>query len=82
MITLRLNRELEKNVERISKRMGISKSELVRNSLTEYLTKYNDNSAWKVGKDLFGKYKSGNSNLSASASIIFREKIRKKRNNE
>lgn len=78
MITLRINSELEKKVKKVSKTMGISKSELVRNSLIEYLTKYNDNNAWKAGEDLFGKYKSGDSDLSVSASTTFRRKIRQK----
>lgn len=82
MITLRINRELEKKVENVSKTMGISKSALVRNSLIEYLIKYSDNNAWKAGKDLFGKYKSGNSDLSVSTSTTFREKIRRKHKNE
>ncbi|ODS30968.1 MAG: Ribbon-helix-helix protein, copG family [Candidatus Scalindua rubra] len=78
MITLRLSSELEKDIENIAKSAGITKSELVRKSLIEYVSKYQFKNAWDLGKDLFGKYKSGKTNLSTSSHTIFREKLRKK----
>ena len=79
MITLRLNDDLEKSIEKISKDSGISKSELIRKSVVEYMAKFQNKNAWELGRDLFGKYKSGKRNLSTSAGTILREKLRKKR---
>ncbi len=80
MITLRLSNDLEKHIENIATSAGITKSELVRNSLIEYLSKHKMKTAWDLGRNLFGKYKSGKSNLSTFSSTIIRKKLRKKFN--
>ncbi len=78
MITLRLNSELEKRIENISKTTGITKSELIRKSVIEYIDKIQNKDAWELGKDLFGKHKSGRNDLSTSAKSIFRDKLKNK----
>jgi len=79
MITLRLDPILEQKINNVAKHLGLSKSELVRKSLVEYIGKINKQNAWEAGQDLFGKYASGNGNLSANRKEILKEKLRTKR---
>ena len=79
MITLRLNRYLEKAIANTAKLTGLSKSELVRKSILEYLEKLQSKSPWETGKDLFGKYSSGRHDLSEHAGSLFRQKLKAKR---
>ncbi len=79
MITLRLDPALEQKISNVAKNLGLSKSELVRKSLVEYLTKVNNQSAWEAGQDLFGKYASGKGNLSSERKELLKEKLRSKR---
>ena len=81
MITIRLKPELEKMLEVTAKRFGMTKSELVRQSIEEYLKKIEAKpSPWELGKDLFGKYSSGKGNLSKDRKKFLREKLLKKHN--
>lgn len=75
MITLRLEEKLEQAVTSTAKNMGISKSQLIRESIAEYLKKHAVNSAWEAGKDLFGAYSSGQSNLSSDRKKLIKQKI-------
>lgn len=79
MITLRLDPSLEKEVSNTAKNLGLTKSDLVRKSILEYLGKIESPSAWELGKDLFGRYSSGRNNLSEDRKTLFKEKIRAKR---
>jgi len=79
MITLRLDPNLDQIVSNTAKQLGLTKSELVRKSLIEYIGKLNQQSPWEAGQDLFGKYASGIENLSSKRKEILREKIRAKR---
>jgi len=79
MITLRLDPTLEQKISNVAKNLGLSKSELVRKSLVEYLTKVNNQNAWEAGQDLFGKYASGKGNLSSERKELLKEKLRAKR---
>jgi RHH-type transcriptional regulator, rel operon repressor / antitoxin RelB len=79
MITLRLDPKIEQVVNNTAKNLGITKSELIRKSILEYLNKLDTANAWEVGQDLFGKYSSGLNNLSTDRKEIVREKIRAKR---
>ena len=79
MITVRLKPELEKVLEVTAKKFGITKSELVRQSIEDYLKKLEKKtSAWEVGKELFGKYSSGKGNLSTDRKKILRQKLMEK----
>ena len=75
MITLRLEPKLENKVKNIARLLGISKSELVRRSVSHYITQIKKINAWEAGKDLFGKYSSGKDNLSQDRKKILREKV-------
>jgi RHH-type rel operon transcriptional repressor/antitoxin RelB len=79
MITLRLDPKIEQDVNNTAKNLGITKSELIRKSILEYLSKLDAANAWEVGQDLFGKYSSGLNNLSTERKEIVKEKIRAKR---
>jgi hypothetical protein len=79
MITLRLDPKTEQDINNTAKDLGITKSELIRKSILEYLSKLGTANAWDVGQDLFGKYSSGLNNLSTERKKILKAKIRAKR---
>lgn len=79
MITLRLDPKTEQAVNDTAKNLGITKSELIRKSISEYLKKLKQPSAWETGKDVFGKYSSGLGNLSSDRKELMKSKIKAKR---
>jgi hypothetical protein len=52
---------------------------LIRKSIDAYLGKLAKATAWDTGEDLFGKYSSGQGNLSTDRKEIVKDKIRAKR---
>lgn len=78
VITLRLDKNLEDQLKLVAEQQGLSKSEVVRESLTEYLAKKPKPSAWELGKELFGNQASGQSNLAEDRKKIFKDKTSKK----
>ncbi len=80
MITLRLDKKLETDIQATATMMGLSKSELIRVSVTEYIQKQKPQNAWELGAELFGKYASGDGNLSVNRKALMKEKIRAKQN--
>ncbi len=79
MITLRLDPQLEQSINEFARQMGVSRSELIRRSIAEYIDKLEKPSAWELGKDVFGKYASENSNLAADRKKLVKEIIEAKR---
>jgi hypothetical protein len=79
MITLRLDPELENSIQRTAKILGISKSELIRKSVADYLSRMTKSSPWELGKDYFGKYASGQNNLSTDRKLLIKKRIMAKR---
>ena len=79
MITLRLDQKLEQQVNNTAKNLGLTKSELIRKSINEYLSKLKQPNAWEIGEDLFGKYSSGLGNLSSDRKELVKSKVRAKR---
>lgn len=79
MITLRLDSTLEQAVNNAAKTLGLTKSDLIRKSILEYLGKLGKQNAWEAGQDLFGKYNSGRNDLSADRKKIIKDKIEAKR---
>lgn len=75
MLTVRLDSELEAEVKNIAKNMRISKSELVRKSVVEFIKHIDKPSPWQLGKDVFGKYASDNNNLAQDRKKLVRAKI-------
>ena len=75
-ITVRVDSKLEQELEAVAKAEGVTKSNLIRECLVEYLkSKRSQLSPWELGKDLFGKSGSGKGNLARDRKQIVREKI-------
>jgi len=79
MITLRLDKNLEHQLKLVAEQQGLSKSEVVRESIAEYLAKKPKPSAWELGKHLFGTQTSGQSHLSEDRKKLVKQKISEKR---
>ena len=79
MITLRLDENLEQQINNTAKNLGLTKSELIRKSITDYLQKLKQPDAWAIGEDLFGNYSSGRSNLSSDRKELVKNIIKAKR---
>ena len=79
MITLRLDPVLEEEINTTAKNLGLTKSELIRKSILEYLDKLEAPDAYELGKTLFGRYASGVKNLSVDRKAIIKGKIQGKR---
>jgi hypothetical protein len=79
-ISLRLDERLTRKLASVAKARGISKSELIRKCLDEYLAGEEEGpTAWDLGRDLFGCFDSGQGDLSARAKEIARERIHARR---
>jgi RHH-type transcriptional regulator, rel operon repressor / antitoxin RelB len=81
MISIRLDKQMEREVATAAKVRGVTKSEFIRACLREYLGGGPSKSAWELGKDVFGKYGSGRTDLARNAKQIAREKIHAKKGN-
>jgi len=79
MITVRLEPQLEQTVTTLSHQMGISKSEFMRKSITAFIDSMGQPSPWALGNTVFGKYESGQDNLSTDRKRLVKEKIEAKR---
>ena len=79
MITLRLDQELENNIKNVAINMGISKSELIRRSIAEFMKSVEKPTPWELGNELFGKYASNVTNLSQDRKSLIKAKIKAKR---
>jgi len=79
MISVRLPDDLEQKVNQISKKDHISKSELIKDALLQYIDQYEDTlDSFKIGNQFFGKYASENSNFSTTYKQRIREKLNEK----
>jgi len=78
MMTLRIDEDLEQKIERASETLGISKSELIRRSVQEFIVGISKPDPYTAGKDLFGKFRSGRSDLSSNRKAIVNEHLSKK----
>jgi hypothetical protein len=82
-ISLRLDNRLTRKLAALARARGISKSELIRTCLDQYLAGHDQElCAWEVGKHLFGCYKSGKGDLSVRAGEIAKERIHAARANK
>lgn len=68
MLTVKMEAELERELEAAARAEGLTKSEFVRRGLSEAIARTRKKAAkptpWDLGKDLFGKVASGNPDLS------------------
>lgn len=79
MITLRLDPQLEQMINQVSHELNISKSELIRKSINDFLAKLEKPSPWELGNELFGQYASGRHDLSKNRKKLIKEKIKAKK---
>ena len=79
MITIDLDPKLEQSVRHTAEILDVTVSELIHESLSEYLSKLSKPSPWELGKNYFGKYSSGQGNLAANRKKLLKSKIRAKR---
>ncbi len=77
MITLRVDKKLEETLRKTAKAKGLTKSEIVRRSLVEYLSSHSRDNPYKIGEDVFGNYGSGKTNLSTDCETILRDRLKK-----
>ena len=59
MITIDLEPKLEQRVQHTAKILDLTVSELIHESLSEYLGQLSQPSPWELRKNYFGKYSSG-----------------------
>lgn len=79
MITLRLDPKLEQTINNIAHQMGVSKSELIRKSIIEFIGNLDKPSPWELGSEIFGKYASTQESLSRDRKMLIKDKIKAKR---
>lgn len=82
MMTLRLDEQLEQQVSQAALKMGVSKSELVRQSLTSFIQQQEKVSPWELGQGLFGNYESPISNLAEDRKMLLKHKLAAKMNQQ
>jgi predicted DNA-binding protein len=79
MTTVRLPDYLEDRLKAESQAQQKPKSEFVRDALAQYFTDADtERTSYEIGADLFGRYGSGDGNLSASYKERLRDKINAK----
>jgi predicted DNA-binding protein len=75
MISVRLSKELEDKIERLSKQENMTKSDIVKEALSKYIVEHEKKTnPFELGKELFGKHGSGKGNLSE----VYKKKVREK----
>jgi len=75
-ISIRLEDFLETELRLHLQHEGVALSEFVREAICEKLAKeHRTTSPYELGKDLFGRYASGDAQRSTKRKIIIREKI-------
>lgn len=80
MLTVRLNPDQEKQLDRVSKTAHQSKSEVVKAALDLYFKTLQTEApnAYEAGKTLFGRHRSGQTDRSAHYKQQLKEKLRAK----
>ena len=78
-LSVRLDIQLEKQLTRLSKHLHLSKSEIIKRSLSEYLKSHPvEETPYSLGADLFEGEGSGKGDLSERAKEYVKAKIRAK----
>ena len=84
MISVRLDDSLENELSYIAQEQQISKSKIIKDSLIYYFEmlkeKSKEKSSYELGASLFGKYSSGDGDLSATYKQKLKDKIDAKNN--
>ena len=82
MLSVRLDSSLESQLNFLAQEQSVSKSKIIKDSLIYYFdmlkSKNNQKSSYELGKDLFGKYSSGKTDLSTAYKQKLKDKIHAK----
>ncbi|VAW35445.1 hypothetical protein MNBD_GAMMA01-510 [hydrothermal vent metagenome] len=78
MLTIRLDNKMEQEINAMAKQLQITKSDLIRECIAEYIVKFDKTNAWELGAKKFGKYASGKANLSQDRKQLLTEIIKNK----
>ena len=67
MVTIRLPDEIEVQLQALTEIEQKTKTEIIKTALIEYFERhFSEKTAYELGKDLFGKYSSDETDLSVS----------------
>ena len=79
MISLRIPPELEKKLNSIALAEGKSRSEIIKDSISEYISKHEKIiTPFELGKDLFGTVSSGKIDLSQNRKKYYKQNLESK----
>jgi predicted transcriptional regulator len=79
MTTVRLPDELEAQIDALCYAQQESKSQIIKNILSDYFTKEEEEkSSYELGEEYFGRYGSGRTDLSRNYKKLLKEKLRAK----
>jgi metal-responsive CopG/Arc/MetJ family transcriptional regulator len=78
MLNIRLDKNMEKNIDYLAKQAGKTKSEFVRECLAEYIVNYQKPTPWETGEEKFGKYSSHKGNLAQDRKALLQDMLAKK----
>lgn len=79
MRSVRLPKDIEKDLESLSKQKNVSRSNIIKEALVEYIAKEKEyNQPYETGKQYFGKRGSGDKDRSVTYKSRIKEKIRDK----
>lgn len=79
MKSVRLPKDLEKELEAFSSQSNRSHSDIIREALVEYIAKEKTlNTPYETGKEYFGKHGSGDGDRSTSYKSRMKEKMHEK----
>ena len=80
MFSIRLDDELEQKIQTMAAKTNVSKSEIVREALTEYFeSREAEEMPFEMGQDLFGRFGSGERDLSITYKNRIKEKLNERR---
>lgn len=79
MFSIRLSDELSEKLKQIADADKKTKTEIVKLAIEKYIGEYEKKlSPYTLGKDLFGKYGSGETDRSVNRKQILKDKLRDK----
>ncbi|MDX9814590.1 MAG: hypothetical protein WC144_03120 [Sulfurimonas sp.] len=82
MVSVRLDEKLEKELLLVAKKNSLPKSRVIKDALIYYFNmlkkQQTKQTPYELGCELFGKYSSGNSNLSTTYKQKLKEKLHAK----
>jgi len=82
MISIRLSKDLESKIDKLSKQENTTKSDIIKEALEKYITEEEYKmKPYLLGKDLFGRYGSGKGDLSKTYKTKLKDKIGEKISN-